>query len=176
MSLQSVDPKEAQTLAEKGAILIDVREADEYARSHIPGSVLLSLSELDRKPLPEDGKSVIFLCKSGMRTQSFAPRLFAKATQAGKKQAYAMSGGLDAWKRQGLPSNTVSMPAPPMAFQVQAAIIVLAVGGLMLGSQVSPWFYALAGLALMNSLTAAFTGICPMARVLRLAPWNRTQG
>jgi hypothetical protein len=45
--------------------------------------------------------------------------------------------------------------------------------GAGLGAAVSPWFLALAGAMGIGLLLAGLTGHCPMARILRTAPWNR---
>ena len=47
MSLKSVSPTEARRLIDAGAILVDIREADEHARTKIPGAHHLPLSRLD---------------------------------------------------------------------------------------------------------------------------------
>ena len=51
MSLPTLPPGEAKRLLEQGAILVDVREADEHARENIPGARLMSLSKLDEADL-----------------------------------------------------------------------------------------------------------------------------
>ena len=35
---QTISPERAAELVRKGAVLIDIREADEHAREHIPGA------------------------------------------------------------------------------------------------------------------------------------------
>src|SRR5262245_53118176 len=47
MSLPTIKPSEARRLMESGALLIDIREADEHAREKIPGARHLPLSKLD---------------------------------------------------------------------------------------------------------------------------------
>ena len=52
------------------AILLDVRETDEYADGHIPGSMNIPLSVIRSVPvnLPEKGTPVYVYCQSGMRS------------------------------------------------------------------------------------------------------------
>ena len=38
MNLRSIDTKQAKTLIDEGAVLVDIREADEHARVRIPGA------------------------------------------------------------------------------------------------------------------------------------------
>jgi len=99
MSLKSISPQAAAELMAKGAVLVDIREANERARIHIPGTVPAALSTIATVDLPKDASAVIFHCKSGMRTKTNA------ATLAGKTdcEAYVVEGGLDAWVKSGLP-------------------------------------------------------------------------
>ena len=101
LTLTPVDPAAASRLHRDGALLVDVREPGEYARSRIPMSHNLPLSRLETSALPAgEGQAVIFLCASGNRTTIAAARLAGKA---GSAPAYVLAGGLSAWSRAGLP-------------------------------------------------------------------------
>lgn len=54
----------------EGAVLVDVREGDEYARGHIPGSKNVPLSELDSivKVAPNRDTPLFVYCLSGGRS------------------------------------------------------------------------------------------------------------
>lgn len=107
MSLPTLDAAAAKRLLDQGAILVDIREADERMRENIPGSHHLPLSKLDEADLAaHEGKVVIFHCKSGARTKGNASRLKTKAMGC---EAYIVDGGLDAWRKAGLP---VADPQP----------------------------------------------------------------
>lgn len=41
MALTTISPHDAQELIARGAKLIDIRDADEYLREHIPGQIWL---------------------------------------------------------------------------------------------------------------------------------------
>ena len=58
----------------EGALLLDVRGADEYAEGHIPGSVNIPLQQLpEKKGLPEDLETPMFVyCRSGGRSRRAA--------------------------------------------------------------------------------------------------------
>ena len=74
MSLPTIKPSEARRLFDSGALLIDIREADEHAREKIPGARHLPLSELDEADLAvHQGKPVIFHCKSNVPTKARLP-------------------------------------------------------------------------------------------------------
>jgi len=172
MSLPTISPEQAKRLLEEGAVLVDIREVDEHAREKIAGASPLPLSKLDEADLAvHEGKPVLFHCKSGARTLANAPRLADKAGDA--CEAYIVEGGLDAWKRAGLPVVTDRRQPIELQRQVQIAAGSLAFFGTLLGLLVSPWFFAVplfVGGGLMN---AGITGFCGMARLLVYMPWNR---
>ena len=175
MSLSTIKPSEARRLLDSGALLIDIREADEHAREKIPGARHLPLSKLDQADEADlavhQGRPVIFHCKSGARTQANARRLAGKFGET--CEALVIEGGLDAWRKAGLP--VVSDRHQPLELQRQVQIGAggLAVVGTLLGLFVSPWFFAVPAFVGAGLITAGLTGFCGMARILMRAPWNR---
>ncbi|MBR0857041.1 rhodanese family protein [Bradyrhizobium liaoningense] len=172
MSLPAIKPSEARRLLDSGALLIDIREADEHARENIPGARHLPLSKLDEIDLAvHQGKPVIFHCKSGMRTQANSLRLAAKL--GGTCEAYIVEGGLDAWRKAGLPVTSDRHQPLELQRQVQIGAGSLAFVGTLLGLFVSSWFFAVPAFVGAGLITAGVTGFCGMARILMRAPWNR---
>ena len=98
MTIATLTPAEAQAQIAQGARLIDIRDADEYAREHIPDAELVPLATLTSgAPLnARAGETVIFHCQAGSRTQNNAIRLAAAAAPA---QACLLAGGIQAWKK-----------------------------------------------------------------------------
>lgn len=93
-----VAPAEAARLAEAGqALLLDVREPDEWERGHAPRAVHLPLGELDPATVPSD-RPVIAVCRSGNRSGKAAAAL----AEAGL-DVRNLTGGMTAWAAQGLP-------------------------------------------------------------------------
>jgi len=173
MSIPTIKPAEARRLLDSGALLIDIREADEHAREKIPGARHLPLSKLDDADLaPHQGKPVIFHCKSGVRTQTTAPRLAAKLVET--CEAYIVEGGLDAWRKAGLPVVSDRHQPLELQRQVQIGAGSLAFVGTLLGLFVSSWFFAVPAFVGAGLITAGLTGFCGMARILMRAPWNRS--
>jgi rhodanese-related sulfurtransferase len=170
--LKTITPEAAATLLrEGGATLVDVREPDEHARERIPGARNLPLSRLEEAELAvHEGKPVLFHCRSGARTAGNAPRLAAKA---GLWEAYVVEGGLDAWKRAGLPVAEDRRQPLELMRQVQIAAGSLVVLGVALGAMLHPGFFALSGFVGAGLVFAGATGTCGLARVLRMMPWNR---
>lgn len=170
--LNTITPDEAaRLLREDGATLVDVREADEHARERIPGARNLPLSRLEEAELAvHQGKPVLFHCRSGARTAGNADRLAAKA---GLCEAYVVEGGLDAWKRAGLPVAEDRRQPIELMRQVQIAAGSMVVLGVLLGAFVTPGFYLLSGFVGAGLVFAGVTGTCGLAHLLRMMPWNR---
>jgi len=84
---------------EKRYVLIDVRQPEEYAVSHIPGATLLPLLELEARlfDLPAD-RELIFYCGSGPRSE-IAAALAAEA-ELSELPIYNLIGGMLAWDGQ----------------------------------------------------------------------------
>ena len=169
--LKTISPAEAARLLRDGATLVDVREADEHARAHIPGARNLPLSRLEEAELAaHQGKPVLFHCRSGARTEGNAQRLAAKA---GPCEAFIVEGGFDAWKRAGLPVAEDRRQPLELMRQVQIAAGSMVLIGVVLGALVSPWLYGIAGFVGAGLVFAGVSGTCGMASLLRLMPWNR---
>ena len=172
MSLPTISPQQAKQMLDQGAILVDIREPDEHARERIAAAKHMPLSRLDDADFSvHRGKPVVFHCRSGARTAGNAPRLAAKV--GGECQAYIVDGGLDAWRKAGLPVVTDRRQPLELQRQVQIGAGSLVFFGTLLGLAVSPWFYAVPLFVGAGLLTAGITGFCGMARVLVHMPWNR---
>ncbi|HQE91298.1 MAG TPA: rhodanese-like domain-containing protein [Anaerolineae bacterium] len=94
-----VTPKMVEELRATGAIvIIDVREADEYAVGHIPGAVLIPLGALpDRLDEVPTDKPVVMVCRSGSRSAQAVQILH----KAGFTNVHNMTGGMNAWLTAG---------------------------------------------------------------------------
>ncbi len=169
--LTALSAKQVQSrLSGRTAILIDVREADEYRRKHIAGSSSQPLSGWDKAQLAiEPHVDVIFSCRSGMRVDSACDRLAAKV--AGN--AYTLAGGIEAWGKAGFALE--SDPSAPLEImrQVQIAAGSLTLIGIALGFFVAPGFFAISAFVGAGLTFAGISGFCGMARLMALAPWNR---
>ncbi len=171
-AMTPISPERAAALMREGAILVDIRERDEYARERIDGARLHAVSTLDRDHPARPGDEVlIFHCKSGNRTTQNAARI--AAGMPAEIETYILDGGLDAWKKAGLPvAIDRSAPIPTMR-QVQIVAGSLVVLGAILGATVAPGFYLLSAFVGVGLVFAGVTGFCGMARILDLMPWNR---
>jgi rhodanese-related sulfurtransferase len=84
------------------AVMIDVRDAAEYAAGHATGARNVPLDQLEQK-LPGTVKNksvpVLLMCATGARAQ----RALATAKKLGYEQAQVVGGGLKSWKDANLP-------------------------------------------------------------------------
>lgn len=86
-------------MIDRGEVFIlDVRAREEYYESHIMGSTLIPVQELDIrfKELPLDKKILVY-CRTGVRSVTASEIL----VKNGFNQIYNMQGGIIGWKNAG---------------------------------------------------------------------------
>jgi rhodanese-related sulfurtransferase len=169
MSLPKISASDAQLLIATGALLVDIRGLDEFARENISGAKNVPFSEIGDQKLGANHSAVIFQCKTGTRTSMNAPAL-AQTTQC---ETFILDGGIDAWKAAGLPVNTNHKMPIELMRQMQIAAGSLALLGVVFGFAFNPAFYALSGAIGAGLLFSGISGTCAMVNVLKLMPWNR---
>jgi thioredoxin 1 len=83
-----------------GALRLDVREPEEFARGHVPGALPLPQAELATRlgELPRD-RPIHLICQSGSRSYRSAQFL----RQVGFTDVASVAGGTTAWHRAGQP-------------------------------------------------------------------------
>jgi rhodanese-related sulfurtransferase len=106
-----VHPKEAKDQVDTGgAVLLDVREAEEWQHGHIEGSIpaprgLVEFFADPTSPRHKEGltpdRRVIVVCASGARASLAALSL----KEMGYEDVAVLDGGLKAWIEAGLPTN-----------------------------------------------------------------------
>lgn len=85
-------------IEEGKALLIDVREPQEYEDSRIPGSFLVPMSRFDTKSFPPAvGFKTVLICQRGLRAIAISERL----NEASFQDVYILEGGIDAWEDAG---------------------------------------------------------------------------
>ena len=110
-NIHDVTLEDAQAAIEQADVLIDVREADEFAAGHLPGAVLMPRGLLEFKlsgspTLSGRDLKVVLYCKTSGRAA-----LAAQAMQSmGYLNVSSIAGGFDAWAAAGKP---VVKPAQP---------------------------------------------------------------
>ncbi len=170
MTPQHITVTDAKALIDQGALLVDVREADEHARESIPGAKLIPLSRIaGGTPDLGDARQVVFHCRSGGRTDAAADHLVGRDGV----ETFIMDGGIDAWRKAGLGTRKDASQPIELMRQVQIAAGLLILIGVVGGALIHPVFYALAGFVGAGLAFAGITGFCGMARLLKVMPWNR---
>ena len=102
-SIPTIDVNEAERRLREdpaGPILLDVREANEFAEVRAPGAVLVPTSTFMTRvgELPVD-RPLLVVCHVGGRSAAIAGYLI----RAGRTDVVNVAGGMDAWERAGLP-------------------------------------------------------------------------
>ena len=88
---------EAVAMLRDGALLLDVRELDEWNAGHAPEATHIPMGELGAQIGRVDpAQPIIIICRSGRRSDHAAAAL----RNAGY-DAYNFSGGMHAWQQAG---------------------------------------------------------------------------
>jgi rhodanese-related sulfurtransferase len=97
-----VSVTDAVRLINKGAVVVDVRDADEFRAGHIVNAKNIGLANLGQEQAAlarYKNKIVVTVCNNGM-TSNKAANLLRKA---GVEQAFSLRGGLAGWRKENLP-------------------------------------------------------------------------
>ncbi len=193
--LTKISPQDAhKKLIEGTARLIDIRMPDEFSQLSIEGSLLAPLPVVHLQKLKEnhaDGqeltenhavqgspaenspqnptqeKEVIFLCRSGNRTEN------AKETlQRLYPTAYILDGGIAAWQKAGLPLRVGKGPRLPIERQIFIAAGSMVLVGVA-GSFAWPPLLFLAGFVGAGLVFSGISGFCGLGILLSKMPWNK---
>jgi rhodanese-related sulfurtransferase len=100
-----ITPQQSAALVAKHkAVIVDVRDLDEWQQQHIDGAIHMPLDQLDSrmKELQRfKNTAIITQCQGGVRSAKAQDIL----RKAGFGQVYNMEGGMNAWKKDGLPTE-----------------------------------------------------------------------
>src|SRR4051812_25326070 len=103
--ITEVDTTGASDAIEAGALLLDVREPDEYEQGAIPGAVHIPRGHLEAQVegrLLDKSAPVVVYCAGGVRS-AFAARTLQ---ELGYSDVVSMAGGFGKWKDEGRPWRT----------------------------------------------------------------------
>ena len=99
--VDEVDPREVHEHLGNGVVLVDVREAEEYAAGHIPGARHVPRSYLESRiegAVGDKDARLILYCASGQRSALAAHTL---RELLGYDNVASMNGGIALWKDRG---------------------------------------------------------------------------
>ena len=99
---RNVGPDEAARMVEQGAVLLDVREDDEWRAGHAPQARHVPLGSLANRQedIPVDAP-LVAVCRSGQRSSTAATAL----SRAGY-DVVNLAGGMKGWRDSGHPLVT----------------------------------------------------------------------
>lgn len=104
-NVTEISPQDASAKLNSGeAVIVDVREKDEWDEDHIPGALHMSRGTLEldiEEKVPDLNAMVICHCGAGGRAALAAESL----QKMGYKNVRNMSGGFKAWKAAELPAT-----------------------------------------------------------------------
>ncbi|MCX7073649.1 MAG: rhodanese-like domain-containing protein [Methylococcales bacterium] len=102
----AVSPQQAaQMQTQQNAVIIDVRENDEWNAGHIAGAIHIPLGEIQTRVgelAKYKNQAVIMQCRSGTRSEKAAGIL----AKSGFTNVHNMDGGLNAWQKSNLEITT----------------------------------------------------------------------
>jgi phage shock protein E len=102
--VREVSVSEAADQQWEGAVLIDVREGDEFAKQHAKGAIHLSKGVVElriEETVPDVATPIICYCGGGSRSALAADNL----QKMGYTKVASMAGGFKAWQNAGLPTS-----------------------------------------------------------------------
>ncbi len=99
--IEEVDPAAVREQVSNGAVVVDVREVDEWGAGHIPGAKHVPKSYLESRiegAAPDRSQHVVLYCQSGNRS-AWAARTLIE--DLGYENVESMTGGFTLWKDRG---------------------------------------------------------------------------
>ena len=100
--IREVSAQEARALLGEGALVLDVREADEWAGGHVPGALHIPRGFLEQRieeKAADRARPIVAYCAGGTRS-AFAVRTLQ---DLGYEKVFSLAGGFGKWKEAGLP-------------------------------------------------------------------------
>lgn len=122
-----VDVMQARDLQQRGALLVDVREASEWAQGSPVGALQVARSQLEfeiERRVPELRSPMLLLCAAGGRALLCADTL----QRLGYQNVSVVDGGYRAWTAAGLPSEQPHAVDPAWARRYARQIVLPEVG------------------------------------------------
>ena len=104
--IDEVDPSSVREQLGNGAVVVDVRETEEWSAGHIPGAQHVPKSHLESRiegAAPDRAQHVVLYCASGNRS-AWAARTLTE--DLGYEQVESMTGGFTLWKDRGYAVET----------------------------------------------------------------------
>ncbi|MGI9139728.1 MAG: rhodanese-like domain-containing protein [Gemmatimonadaceae bacterium] len=104
-AVREIDVEQARQLTEGGAVLIDVREDNEWDAGHARGAIHMGKGVIERdieKRIPDHAAEIVLYCGGGYRSALAAKSL----GEMGYTNVVSMAGGWRAWQAAGAPEES----------------------------------------------------------------------
>jgi rhodanese-related sulfurtransferase len=104
-AVREIDVEQARQLTEGGAVLIDVREDNEWDAGHARGAIHMGKGVIERdieKRIPDHVAEIVLYCGGGYRSVLAAKSL----GEMGYTNVVSMAGGWRAWQAAGAPEES----------------------------------------------------------------------
>jgi molybdopterin/thiamine biosynthesis adenylyltransferase/rhodanese-related sulfurtransferase len=122
--IREVDTEGAAAEVEQpGAVVLDVREADEYEQGALPGAVHIPRGHLESQveaKVPDHDAPIVVYCAGGARSAFAAETL----GQLGYGNVASMAGGFNKWKDEGRPWTTPKTLTPEQRNRYQRHLLL----------------------------------------------------
>jgi molybdopterin/thiamine biosynthesis adenylyltransferase/rhodanese-related sulfurtransferase len=125
--IREVETSEAEEMIDSGAILLDVREADEFEQGAVPDSIFIPRGHLESQvenKLTDKDAQVVVMCAGGVRS-AFAARTLG---ELGYTNVSSMAGGFNRWKDEDRNWRVPEVLSPQQRNRYQRHILLPEVG------------------------------------------------
>ncbi|HKC22914.1 MAG TPA: molybdopterin-synthase adenylyltransferase MoeB [Gaiellaceae bacterium] len=126
--IAEIDAAPARELVEgREALVVDVREQDEWDEGHIPGAIHIPRGNLEsriERAAPDTTKPVLLYCSVGNRSAFAAKTL----EEMGYEDVVSLAGGFTDWKRNGYPVQLQSGLDAPRRARYSRHLLIPEVG------------------------------------------------
>ena len=170
--ITTVDAKTAKAwLDSKEAIIIDVREPEEFGASHIVGATLIPLGQIEKDKLPDfTNKKLIIHCQLGKRGGMACEKLLAANPDL---DVYNLEGGIVAWQKAGFKVESSETFTLPIEKQVQIVVGSGVVLGVITGFLFHPIFFLVSACFGAGLLYTGITSSDELTNFIKKMPWNK---
>jgi len=176
MTYKRISPTDLLADTNPEHCILDVRTTAEFQTEALANSIHIPLHELNAESLNaalglrnKPTRRIYLLCLAGRRAEMAADQLQDKIAQ----ELFVIDGGMTAIKQAQIPLQKGQRQVMSLERQVRIAAGFLVFSGVLLGTFVTPSFYALSGLVGAGLMFAGITDTCMMGMLIARMPWNK---